>query len=344
MVLKRSSNTFYTDPMHVLTSRPFQSLTRGLILIVLLACNPILLAQELAFGLGPLHAHQRPEQTYTWQIQYLRPLSEQWALSFTWLNEGHTEDHHRDGYALQMWRFHRMAHNHLRLGMGAGTYRYFDTTGEKSLTGYQNQHGYKTIFSLRAQYPLTVPCDAFVQVNRTMGEGDPQSTGILLGISRQFGTHAPFTPKPLEGHEPKHELTISIGQTVLNSFESQSAQAFAITYRRRLSESMECTMAYSDEGDTKLVDRDGLMLQLWGVTRFEGRGWGVGLGAGPYFSRVRLEKEGEQHAEFKTSLRITMGVFVPFAEYWVARMDWNRTLTHYHRDTDLILAGLGYIW
>lgn len=300
-------------------------------------------AQEVSVGLGQLHPVKGDGQTYSWQIQYLQPLSPQWSVSLTWLNEGHLEDHHRDGFSLQLWRFHKMEHNHLRLGLGLGTYRYFDTTDEKAPTGYQNQHGFKPLLSLRAQYPLTGGWDGFLQVNRTAGEGDPQTQGILLGLSHRFGSPASGETPPQRPREERNSLTFLAGRTILNSFASQSATAYAIEYRRKLLEHLEATVAYSDEGDTSLVDRDGLALQLWGVTDLGQDGWGIGFGVGPYFSRL-LPKETHEEVELKTSLRVTMGLYYRISRQWVGRLHWNRTLTHYHRDTDVMLAGFGYNW
>lgn len=40
-------------------------------------------------------------RTYTWGIEYRQPFNEHLSASFTWLNEGHLIDHHRDGQSLQ---------------------------------------------------------------------------------------------------------------------------------------------------------------------------------------------------------------------------------------------------
>ncbi|HEY5103364.1 MAG TPA: hypothetical protein VII70_11325 [Steroidobacteraceae bacterium] len=40
--------------------------------------------------------------SYTWGIEYRQPFSEHLSASFTWLNEGHLVNHHRDGQAVQV--------------------------------------------------------------------------------------------------------------------------------------------------------------------------------------------------------------------------------------------------
>ncbi|WP_005031761.1 hypothetical protein [Holophaga foetida] len=309
---------------------------------MLLAVLP-LGAQEISFGLGQLRPLNGVTQTYAWQIQYLQPISAKWGISLTWLNEGHLEDHHRDGLALQFWRFHNMDYHRLRLGLGLGTYRDFDTTGENAASGYRNQHGYKQLISIKSQYPLAGNWDGFIQANRTVGEGDPQTQSILLGFSHRTEAPASVDSSPSPRDESENELTFFVGRTILNSFESQSATAYAIEYRRKLATPLEFTLTYSDEGDTAQLDRDGLALQLWGAADL-GQRWGIGFGAGPYFSRVFSRKSGEKTVEFETDLRLTMSLHCQLWEQGVGRLSWNRTLTHYHRDTDVMLAGLGYRW
>ena len=49
------------------------------------------------------------------------------AASLSWINEGHLEEHKRDGFAVQGWGRVPLLDNRLSIGIGAGIYQYFDT-------------------------------------------------------------------------------------------------------------------------------------------------------------------------------------------------------------------------
>lgn len=58
-------------------------------------------AQEFSlFGGG---SRAGSTNTYTWAFNYQEGLGQYFAASFTWLNEGHIPDHHRDGQMIQLW-------------------------------------------------------------------------------------------------------------------------------------------------------------------------------------------------------------------------------------------------
>lgn len=312
-------------------------------------------AQEIAAGVGRLHAIGGQASTYTWQLQYFRHFNPKWAASLTWLNEGHLPDHHQDGVTLQAWRLHRMEHNSLRLGLGLGIYRTFDTfrQDETDPDGYGNRHALRPILSLRAQYPIPGSAwEGFAQINRTMGPESYQTQAALLGLSTRFGAPASAAPaiRQRAGEAPPNELTFLFGRTILNSFESETTeflQSFAVEYRRRLSRHLDLSFTYCDEGGIDTARRDGVAAQLWLSTRTPDRAWLLSFGMGPYLYRVFPPKEAGPAADtvnIRSSGRISMLVGRSIAEHWGVRLQWNRTVTLNHRDTDAILAGLAYAW
>ena len=68
-------------------------------------------AQELTLFAGGLTQSGTKESSPAWAFEYLHPLNENIAASFSWLNEGHVPGHHRDGHSMQIWGrtnvFHR---------------------------------------------------------------------------------------------------------------------------------------------------------------------------------------------------------------------------------------------
>lgn len=335
------------------------SFTALAILLVVLGV-PSARSQEVSIGLGRLHGIGYEDMTYSWQVHYLRPINEGWAGSIGWLNEGHIPDHHRDGPYIQGWRLHRMKGNDLRLGLGIGAYRFFDTTTEGGAgLAFQNHHGIKSLFSLSAQYPFPGgDVEAFVRINRTFGPGQPQTQALLVGVSIPFKPRDPGTrrvsPAPMDHRQrrsdPDNELTIFLGRTILNSFESEATEllgATALEYRRRLEGHFDLSVGYFDEGGLDSVRRDGIAAQVWLSQRSADGRWLIGFGAGPYFSRDFPEEERRNAGSsvtIRTSTRYSMVVGRHIWGHWAGRLQWNRTLTRYHRDTDVLMMGLTYQW
>ena len=105
-------------------------------------------AQEFALFTGPLWGGG--QRTYSWAFDYQEGLSPHTALGFTWYNEGHIPNHHRDGQAVQFWGRVPLANRRLVLSAGAGPYRYFDTVPAAEGRGYSNTHGWGVLMSGRA--------------------------------------------------------------------------------------------------------------------------------------------------------------------------------------------------
>jgi hypothetical protein len=116
--------------MRVLNSAPNRNLAikaaSGMACLVLLAGSNGAHAQEFSlFGGGSRAGNTN---TYTWAINYQEGLGQYFAASFTWLNEGHIPDHHRDGQMIQLWGRIPVGNPQFVLQAGVGPYRYFDTT------------------------------------------------------------------------------------------------------------------------------------------------------------------------------------------------------------------------
>jgi len=52
-------------------------------------------AEEIHLLGGVVQEEDSRDRSYSWAVKYLHDLNEHWAVSFSWLNEGHFEHHHR---------------------------------------------------------------------------------------------------------------------------------------------------------------------------------------------------------------------------------------------------------
>ena len=82
------------------------------------------LAQEFNVLLGTQRTLELGETAPAWSFEYLQNLNEKFYASFTWLNEGHVTNHHRDGHSVQMWYRWLTPSRSFVLSGGIGPYSY----------------------------------------------------------------------------------------------------------------------------------------------------------------------------------------------------------------------------
>lgn len=87
-----------------------------------------------------------------------------------------------------------------------------------------------------------------------------------------------------------NEITLFVGRTITNSFESERSTALSIEYRRRLLHYLDWTLAWLREGDSRLIRRDGMATQLWLVKDFMADRITLGFGAWAYVAVDRQAK------------------------------------------------------
>jgi hypothetical protein len=285
-----------------------------------------------------------PDVTYTWRGDYYQLLSPRLAVSFGWLNEGHLQEHHRDGWVSQLWATHELRASGLRLGLGLGIYRSFDTLFLAD--GYRNDHKTLPLLSLVMTRPIgDGPLSAQLMVNRTLGDAKPATFSVLAGIAASLGkpASAPVAAAPRTG-EGDQSVVFIYGTTILNSDQSETAEAFSVAYRRRVSNHWAWTAGYVNEGNRNGARRDGVSFQGWLEGHYLERRLRLGVGFGPYLTRVEDTDDGHNSNSVRLSGRTTLAGSWRMGPHWRVHLTWNRTETAYHRDTDLLAAGLGFDW
>ncbi|RKT13880.1 hypothetical protein B0G69_7091 [Paraburkholderia sp. RAU2J] len=269
------------------------------------------------------------------------------AGSITWLNEGHIPGHHRDGPTAQVWGKLPLMDRRVVLALGVGPYRYFDTEAADQGAGYSNTHGWGVVYSARATWYSSHRWTANLQLNHVQVTNGSSTTAVMLGVG--YPLDAPETPGPRDFALPRsqkvtnNEITLMAGATILNSLDSQTAAAQAIEYRRGLTNYLDATLGYLHEGSGMSARRDGATAQLWLTRAFFNDHLSLGIGVGAYAAI----HHGNSDDDNDTGDGILAGLMSMSASYrmtphWSARVSWNRVMTRYSRDTDVILAGVGY--
>ncbi|MPV59390.1 hypothetical protein CFB46_01810 [Burkholderia sp. HI2761] len=302
-------------------------------------------AQEFSLFAGPLWGGS--QRTYSWAFDYQEGLSTHTALGFTWYNEGHIPNHHRDGQAVQFWGRVPLANRRLVLSAGAGPYRYFDTVPAAEGRGYSNTHGWGVLTSVRAAYYTSHRWIAQLQVNRAQVFSGPDTTSVMFGVGYQLD--APATPGPRDTALPRtrkvtdNEITAMLGETILNSRSSPSTLGGSVEYRRGLTRSIDWTATWMYEGAKQAVRRNGIASELWLTRAFLNDKATLSAGAGAYFTVNQRKRDGQPGpGDGRFSGIVSISASYRISGRWLTRITWNRVVTRYDRDTDVIQAGLGY--
>lgn len=319
-------------------------------LLLLLSVTPCTANAGELFGLyGATKEVDSPHHSFAYQVEYREGLGENAVVSASYLNEGHVPNHHRDGVVpLMLWGRANIFDRRLSLAAGAGPYLYADTTTINGIA--KDEHDIGGLMALSAI--LYTQSRILVQgrVNWVVTNRSMDTVTALIGIGYQLDS--PPTPGPLptppsqRERTTNNELSAYIGQTVVNNPGSPKSLASCIEYRRGLLRYLDISAAWLNEGDNKLIRRNGALTQLWLTRSFLGDHLTLGAGFGGYFSidkrRVSISGQGGSSiASATVSLTASVRDF-GFDPDFSFRFIMNRIVTNYDRDTDIFLFGVGY--
>jgi hypothetical protein len=298
------------------------------------------------YGLGgAVHSSSPSDLSYSWQLEYRQDLLKHLAAGVSYLNEGHFKGHHRDGYTAQLWTRAELLDYRLTIAAGLGPYFYLDTTTNGVPGGFTDNHGWKAMASAAATWHLENNLLLELRSNWVKGPSGFDTVSALAGIGYHFEPtlESLDSKKAAREQQMPNEITLLMGQTIVNSFDSQKSLAAGIEYRRHLSRHLDWTVGGIYEGDNRLVRRDGVMTQLWVTQELIDDTLNVGAGAGAYINLGRYHNpfQGPGANRLFSGIIALTGSY-RFTPHWAMRATWNRVVTSYERDTDVILGGLGY--
>jgi hypothetical protein len=302
-------------------------------------------AQELSVLGGWLRADRPGESAYSWGFTYLQALGEYDGLSYSWLNEGHVEDNHRDGFALQYWRRALFFDRRLALAAGVGGYYYFDTVASTDSRRYVDSHGLGPIFSLSATWFTSERLFYQLRLNEIIVPRSYNTFSAMFGIGYELD--APKGSGALAGGtgdsvSSGNQITAMAGWTEVNSLSSPGAFAYGFEYRHGFGRYIDGTISWINEGHTQLDTRSGAAAQVWLRRSFFNDRLSLGVGAGPYYALDTHRVKGGTDTGGRVSLLLTMSAAYNVTRHWYVRASWNRVMTSYDKDSDIYLGGIGY--
>ncbi len=311
--------------------------------LIVLGAASYVWAQDVFFLGGIITDTKEHENSLALQVEAVEPLGDLFALSLSYLNEGHFSEHRRDGLAGQFWVSRDMPDGRISLAAGIGPYLYFDTVSE-SWTDYKNDHGVGAMTSVAANFNLGRQALLQLRSNWIVAS-EINTLSLFLGIGYQFnprGQTGPLFKSSLrEQTTPCNEISVLAGRTIVNSLGSELSSPLNIEYRRKLCRNIEWTVAGLYEGCNAMINRYGPVTQFWVVKDFFNDHYALGAGAGCYYAFDR--KEGALHDGSIAGI-ISATTTYRFRSHWLVRATFSRVMTDYDRDSDVLLIGGGYMF
>ena len=259
-------------------------------------------------------------------------------IDFVHYNEGHPDNNHRDGFALQ-WVGVRPLGNAFTGELGIGPYLSMNTT---TINGreFDDAH-WGLLLGTALRLPLTsLPPGTHLRlgVNYAWMPTAHRSVAVLLGLGRQFG---PAQPEPdTEPITGPWWFGGSIGRSITNLSNTASANAGVLEARTYLDERF-AHWAMSGklilEGDDgRRVDRDGIAAQLFYVQQVTPR-LAMSAGAGPYVARNDRGEDDKTRANLLISFQAERAL----SSETRAFVNFNRVKTFRRtNDRDLLQIGI----
>jgi hypothetical protein len=318
--------------------------------LFLLCAGLTLQAQELTILGGVLPKTSFARSSLTWQVDYRQDLYRNFAGSIAYINEGHVPGHHRDGTAWEAWGRLPFFQDRLSISLGLGAYYFYDT---QPLPGGDtaNIHGTAPIYSFSATGYLSDRWFYRLMLNRISPAHEIQVNTMTVGAGFWFGQDQKPTPGKLgdtpneQAYVTENELTVFGGQSIVNTFLSPRARAYAGEYRRGVFPHVDWTASAIYEGDPEIIRRSGVATQLWAVNTFFNDRITIGAGLGPYIylDHKHPASVGQKNPAAVAPLA-SLTFSVKLSEHWIMRMVFDRVTSSYNRDADIFLLGLGYRW
>ncbi len=300
-------------------------------------------AESLLALAGASDTEDQPGNSYAWQIEFQEPLSPHLDASLSWLNEGHTPNHHRDGVAAQLWLRAPTWRERVVLSLAAGPYIYFDTEKASSALGFSDVHSAAGIFTASIAVDLRRSWFLSLNVNDIYAPGDLNTASIVLGVGYHFGKFGGAdSPADSDGTGSttyaRQQLQVFGGEMIFNGLSSRQERAAGFEYRLALVPWAAWSATWFYDFDGAGDQRYQAASQLWLVHSLRGGELSLSAGLGLY---TALGANANQNASSSVS-----GLSALRAEWcWSRRssliLTWYRSFTNDDDDRDIITLGYG---
>jgi hypothetical protein len=207
-------------------------------------------------------------------------------IDFVYANEGHPDNNHRDGYALQL-AFARALGDHLTAELAAGPYYSMNTTTIDGVQLDDARWGILYSAALRLALPGFDPgTHVRLGFNHVTMRHTFQSNSVMLGIGRHFTDVPPYPESKVA--RGRLWLGVSAGRSYTSHSNTEPANSVNLEAKKYFGKWALSATAIDEGDDQTRVDRRGVATQFWLVQPLTER-WAASAGLGPYWARNRRQ-------------------------------------------------------
>ena len=260
-------------------------------------------------------------------------------LDVVYYNEGHPDNNHRDGFALQEVLGVRTPGGRLGAEFGIGPYLSMNTTfiGGRHIDDTR----WGLLLSAALRIGLSSGADGAhlrIGFNHAAMREVHHSNALMLGFGRQFGATAP-DPDTVPGIGATW-FSVAAGAAVTSMPGTGTGRITVLEASRDLGRGPAhwagSARLLFEGSDGVRVDRRGLAGQLWYVQQVTPR-FSMSAGIGPYVARNRRDEDGRTRANLLLSLQAERAL----SDRTRVFFSFDRVKTFLRKDDrDLFLVGL----
>jgi hypothetical protein len=254
-------------------------------------------------------------------------------LDIVYYNEGHPDNNHRDGYALQMV-FRKAIHPELGLELGAGPYFSQNRTTVNGIESDDGRVGALISLALIARLDAYSPGlhMRFGYNHVALGGGVPRSDALMFGLGKEIGAVRTGAAGASDGHPIWLGAGAGISQT--NQSGPGYRLAYAVNAKQYYGQFAWSLSGVEEGNDGMHVNRHGIAAQAWYVQPFS-ENWSVSAGVGPYFAHNKLEP-GSSSLNGLFSIEVDRNL----GRSWKAFVNFGRAVTFRNKnDADIVTFG-----
>lgn len=296
-----------------------------LILAAIIAATPTFTRGNEVYFQGGISQKETPDTSWTLQSGFNSKIDRNLGVDFSYVNEGHTTNNHRDGFILQ-GTFQDDISDNVSYQVGFGPY----FSNNNTLINGQRLNDFEIglASSITAKYYLDRHWHLRLQYTN-ISIATPNSNSVLAGVGYDFeGRYYESAPGFVASAWAGTSRTTQIGT-------QSNATSAMIDVKRLTEDRLSYSVGFLNEGDTQLADRTGIYAQGWYDYR-PTREWRLSGGIGPYLAQDQRRLDDQTKLMMVGSIRATR----EYSGYEIG-VTFNRVTSFYNRDQDMFMIGLG---
>ena len=257
---------------------------------------------------------------------------EKYRVDIIHYNEGHPDNNHRDGFALQ-GIYNKPLSEKFSAELGFGPYYTMNTTSRRGVEyNWSNLGVLASAAILMDIDELVSGMHLRVGLNHVTMPGAHSSNALLVGVGKHFGAPARSAQQFSDADPLWLGATFMHGQT--NHGGTQTSAGFSLEAKKQYRQWATSVSVMAEGDDDTRVNRHGVALQGWFVQPLTEK-WTVSAGFGPY---VAINTRGLN--EYRVLALFSMQLDRSIGKDWRVFANFNRVNTFRDKnDRDLLKVG-----